>query len=126
MQNGARSFNAASLHIGDCKALPVRMRPVTREISGLHTDAADQGRGDATTLMHRVCREADDQGITLLVWPNPFGDDMAMGRTQLIAWYARRFGFVQIQAAPPMMARMPWSTPQTLTPIASAAVPYAV
>ncbi len=119
MQNGPRTYNAASLIVGDCKALPTRMRPLTREISQLQTEYESQGKGDATELMHRVCREADLVGITLVLWPRPYGD-IALSAGQLAEWYAKRFGFALIQATPPLMARMPGATPRYLTPIAQA------
>lgn len=124
MKNGQRTHNAASLIVDDCRALPVKMRPVTREIHHVYTPAAHQGQGDATELLHSVCAEADDAGITLVLWPQPYGDDIALSRQQLIDWYSKRFGFVQIQPDPPLMARMPGSTPHYLTPAAAAARVY--
>lgn len=119
MQNGVRTHLAASLVIGDCKALPKSMRPQTRELSHLQVPADKQGYGDATALMHLTCEEADRFGLTLVLWPRPFGD-IALSAGQLADWYARRFGFLLIQQDPPLMARMPGSTPHFLTPIAEA------
>lgn len=124
MKNGQRTHGAASLIVDDCRALPTKMRPVTREISHVHTPAEHQGKGDATELLHQVCREADLTGITLVLWPQPYGDDIALSRAQLIDWYSKRFGFVQIQPDPPLMARMPGATPHYLTPQAIAARLY--
>lgn len=120
MKNGPREYEDSVLYVGDCKALPQRMRPVTREISSVHTPAASQGKGHATELMHRVCQEADLSGITLVLWLRPFGEDIALSTGQLAEWYAKRFGFVLLQADPPMMGRMPGSTPRHLTQIAQA------
>lgn len=121
MKNGRREHGAASLVIGDCVALPQHMLPVTREVCSVHTPGASQGRGDATALMHQVCDEADRESITLVLWPNPFGDDIALSRAQLIEWYARRFGFVRLPGDVAMLARSPGATPRYLTPIAYAA-----
>lgn len=118
MQNGARRFGAATVAIGDCKALPTAMRPLTREVRALQTPAESQGKGDATALMHRVCGEADADGLTLVLWPQPFGD-AGLGKTQLSAWYARRFGFITLPGCE-LMARAPGSTPRYVAPVAAA------
>ena len=55
-----------------------------------------------------------DAGVVLVVWPQPFGDDISMSRDQLIDWYGRSFGFQVIQPDPVLMARMPGSTPRML------------
>lgn len=120
MNQGPRTLGSASLQIRISKALPREMRDQTREIAHLHCERESQNHGEATKLMRQVCDEADAANITLLVWPNPYGEDIALSQGQLIEWYARRFGFVQIQPNPPLMARMPGSTPRYLTPAASA------
>lgn len=120
MQNGMRAHLAASLMVDDCRALPKRMRPVTREIRNLATKAPAQRTGAATALMHQVCAEADEAGITLVLWPKPFGY-IALSQAQLIAWYGRRFGFMRLPGdGLPMLARSPGATPRYLTPIAAA------
>lgn len=123
MQNGVRTLGNASLTIDDCRALPRRMRPMTREVSSLRTPAASQQQGAATALMHQVCDEADEACITLVLWPKPFGA-IALSQAQLIEWYARRFGFVRLPGDVPMLARMPGSTPRYLTPVASGVACY--
>lgn len=125
MNQGPRTLGAASLQVRTCKALPKSMREQTREIAHLHCDRDSQQQGEASKLLHQVCTEADDAGITLVLWPNPYGDDIALSQAQLIAWYARRFGFVQIQPSPPLMARAPGSTPRYLTPVYSGVACYA-
>jgi GNAT superfamily N-acetyltransferase len=105
-------------------AIPARMRDRTREITKVHCEPEAQNQGHATALLHEVCREADRHGITLVLWPRPYGDDIALSQAQLIEWYGRAFGFAQIQAEPPLMARMPWSTPQYLKPVPSAVACY--
>jgi len=124
VNNGPRTLGAASLKVRTSTALPRDMRERTREISHIHCDPASQNTGEASALMHQVCAEADRAGITLVLWPKPFGADMALSQGQLIDWYARRFGFMQIQPDPPLMARMPGSTPRQLTVAASAVALY--
>lgn len=90
------------------------MREGIRELASLEVPAAEQGKGYATSLLHKVCREADAAGIVLVLWPQPFGDHIALSRTQLIDWYARSFGFSVIQPDPVLMARLPGATPRML------------
>jgi hypothetical protein len=87
-------------------ALPRHLRDKTREITKVHTPAADQGNGHATALLQEVCDEADEAGITLVLWPRPYGDDIALSAAMLCDWYAR-FGFRVIQPEPVLMARAP-------------------
>ena len=124
MQTGPRVLGSASLNVRVSLALPARMRDRTREITKLQTSAEAQNKGEASRLLEKVCAEADSHGITLVLWPRPFGD-IALSQTQLIDWYSRRFGFVQIQPEPPMMARAPDSTPRYMTPVASGVACYA-
>lgn len=113
MQTGKRRVGPATLRIRQCEALPQHMRAGTRELCALEVPAAEQGNGYATTLMHKVCREADAAGIVLVLWPQPFGD-IALSRGQLIEWYESRFGFAPIQSDPVLMARLPGATPRIL------------
>lgn len=116
MPTGERHVGAASLRVRQCTALPERMRPKTREIVNLETPAAEQGKGYATTLMHKVCREADAAGLVLVLNPHPWGDHVNLSQAQLIDWYERGFGFAIIQHEPMvLMARMPGATPRILT-----------
>lgn len=114
MKTGDRAVGAASCRVRRTNAVPLEMRDGIREVCNVEVPAADQGKGYATTLMHKVCREADAAGIVLLLWPQPWGDNIAMSRDQLTSWYAERFGFAQIQAEPPLMARMVGATPRLL------------
>lgn len=125
MNQGPRTLGGASCHVRISGALPREMREQTREVAHLHCARDSQHQGEATALMHQVCEEADEAGITLVLWPRPYGDDIALSQGQLIDWYAKRFGFVQIQPNPPLMARMPGSTPRMLTVAASAVSLYA-
>lgn len=114
METGQRRVGPATLRIRQTNALPERMRARTREVVSLEVPAAEQHKGYATTLMHKVCREADAVGIVLVLWPQPFGENISLSRGQLADWYAREFGFAAIQAEPILMARMPGATPRLL------------
>ena len=103
---GPRSHGPASLQVRVSMALPKHLRERTREIVKIHTPAAEQGNGEATELMREVCVEADQAGIVLVLWPNPYGDDIALSAGMLRDWYAR-MGFRVIQFEPVMMARAP-------------------
>ncbi len=116
---GKRRYGEASLELRISKALPAHMRDKTRELRNLQTPVEHRKQGKATFLMDCVTEEADDNGITLVLWPAPYGD-IDLGRSQLRDWYARRWGFQEIQAEPLMMARMPGSTPRRLNPLAQA------
>lgn len=83
-----------------------------RELAELQ--CTEQRKGFATTLVHAVCREADKHGIVLMLAPQPFGDHIAMSKDQLVDWYAREFGFMEFQASPLLMARLPGATPSKL------------
>lgn len=119
MNPGQRTLGDATLTIGVCRALPNEMRAQTRELSALFVPIESRKAGHATELMHDVCSEADEAGITLVLFVNPF-DEPDLSRAQIADWYTRRFGFVPIQADPMLMARMPGSTPRYLTGIAKA------
>ena len=113
MNTGTRSIGPASLRVRRSNALPHDMQDSTREIANLEVPAGQQRRGYATTIMHKVCREADAAGIVLLLWPAPYGDT-GMSLEQLAVWYADEFGFAAIQSEPMLMARMPDGTPRKL------------
>ena len=106
MKVGPRSHGPASLQVRVSIALPEHLRARTRELVKIHTPAADQGNGHATELLRQVCDEADKAGLTLVLWPRPYGDDIALSASMLRDWYAR-FGFRQIQPDPVLMARAP-------------------
>lgn len=115
MQTGERKSGPATCRVRQTNAVPKAMQDGIRELACLHTPAAEQGKGHATTLVRKVCKEADASNIVLMIWPKPYGDDQAMNTEQLAQWY-ERFGFQQIQPEPPLMARMPGSTPRLLQP----------
>lgn len=115
MKTGERSVGAASLRIRQCPALPPKLQKTTREIVNLETTFAEQGKGYATTLMHKVCREADAAGLVLVLTPQPYGDNINLSKEQLMDWYERSFGFHTIQTDPmTLLARAPGATPRIL------------
>lgn len=122
MQVGARSLKGSSLFVKGCLALPFDMRAQTREVTRVQTAPDQQGQGHATELMRQVCDEADRAGITLVLWPRPFGEWQALSQGMLADWYARAFGFAELQPEPLMMVRSPGTMPtrQTATAIAAA------
>lgn len=118
MNIGPREHGPASLQVRVSVALPKRMRDGTREITKVHTPADEQGKGHATALLRQVCEEADQAGVVLVLWPRPYGDDIALSSSMLRDWYAS-FGFKVIQPEPAMMARAPGLYTK-LAPVASA------
>ena len=115
MNTGPRSVGPAKLRVRQCPALPPALQKTTREIVNLETTFAEQGKGYATTLMHKVCREADAAGLVLVLSPQPWGDNMNLSKQQLEDWYARSFGFHTIQESPMvLMARMVNGTPKMM------------
>lgn len=115
METKDHRVGPASCRVRQTNALPERMRARTRELCCLEVAAGEQRKGYATTLVHKVCREADKANVVLVLWPQPFGENIAMSRSELEAWYERAFGFQRIQADPVLMARMPGATPRMLT-----------
>lgn len=115
MPTGERKVGAATCRVRQFTAVPVHLRDHTREVVNLETKAEEQGKGYATTLMHKVCREADAANMVLVLTPQPYGDNINLSEQQLAEWYARSFGFQVIQVEPMvLMARMPGSTPRML------------
>lgn len=125
MPTGERKVGAARCRVRQCTALPEHMRAKTREVVNVETTFAEQGKGYATTLLHKVCREADAAGLVLVLSPQPYGDNINLSKQQLEEWYARSFGFTVIQHEPmTLMARMPGATPRllSLNPVTEALV----
>jgi hypothetical protein len=123
MKTGDRSVGPAKLRVRQCPALPPALQKTTRELVNVETPFAEQGKGYMTTLIHKVCREADAANIVLVLTPQPYGDNINLSKQQLEEWYARSFGFHVIQREPmTLMARMVNGTPQALqlTPITEA------
>lgn len=114
METGDRKVGAATCRVRRTNGVPQDMREGIRELACLEVPTDEQGKGYATSLVHKVCREADAAGIVLVVWPQPYGDNIALSKAELIDWYARAFGFSVIQPEPVLMARLPGSTPRML------------
>lgn len=123
MKTGDRSVGPAKLRVRQCPALPPALQKTTRELVNVETPFAEQGKGYMTTLIHKVCREADAAGLVLVLTPQPYGYNINLSKQQLEEWYARSFGFCVIQTEPmTLMARMINGTPKMmeLTPITEA------
>lgn len=115
MKTGDRSVGPAKLRVRQCPALPPALQKTTRELVNVETPFAEQGKGYATTLIHKVCREADKAGLVLVLTPQPYGDNINLSKQQLEEWYARSFGFCVIQTEPmTLMARMINGTPKAM------------
>ncbi|AKA60343.1 hypothetical protein P26218_40 [Rhodoferax phage P26218] len=115
MKTGDRSVGPAKLRVRQCPALPPALQKTTRELVNVETPFKEQGKGYMTTLIHKVCREADAAGLVLVLTPQPYGDNINLSKQQLEDWYARSFGFHVIQREPmTLMARMVNGTPQAL------------
>ncbi len=123
METKDHRVGPATCRVRQTNALPAHMRDGTRELCSLQVPVAEQGKGYATSLVNKVCRDADAAGIVLVLWPQPFGQHIALSRGQLEEWYARAFGFQRIQPEPVLMARPPGATPRflELKPVARAA-----
>jgi hypothetical protein len=103
MNPGKRTHKSASLRVAIAESLPVEFWERTREIVAVQS--TDQGRGEATALLWRTCREADEAELALIVKPEPFADGLSM--VQLLKFYAK-FRFVPIQQQPcVLLARRP-------------------
>lgn len=115
MKTGDRRVGPATLRVRQTNAVPERMRGRVREVCCVEVPHTEQNKGYGTTLLHKVCREADDANIVLVLWPMPFGENISLSKQQLIDWYRDRFGFQCIQPEPYLMARMPGATPRILS-----------
>lgn len=115
MKTGERSLGPAKLRVRQCPSLPAQLQKTTRELVNVETPFAQQGKGYMTSLIHKVCREADAANMVLLLTPQPYGDNINLSKDQLMEWYASSFGFHVIQVKPMvLMARMVNGTPKLL------------
>ncbi len=89
--------------------LPKRHRDTFREIAGLSTLPEQRGQGKARWLMCKLCAEADQAGIWLMLVAEPFGDSAPMDADKLRAWY-ERLGFELQDRHNNVMARQPRET----------------
>lgn len=102
MTPGLRTHKSATLRIAEPTGLPEDMRDGVREIVSLTSE--DRGKGHAKALLWQVCAEADIQGKVLMLTVDPAPN--ALTFDQLKRFYGR-FGFVEIQPEPCLMARRP-------------------
>lgn len=115
MKTGERSLGPAKLRVRQCPSLPAQLQKATRELVNVETPFAQQGKGYMTSLIHKVCREADAANMVLVLTPHPYGDNINLSKQQLEEWYARSFGFCVIQTEPmTLMARMINGTPKAM------------
>lgn len=100
MAPGRRELGSATCRIAIPTGLPEHMQESAREI--IDVTASNPRKGHATSLLYKVCEEADRTCTTLILTAKPFQDGMT--EEQLITWYSR-FGFIPIQDEPVIMAR---------------------
>lgn len=98
MEVGLRQYKQASLRVAIPTALPEHMQPHMRELLSVKSES--QRKGEATALMHKVCQEADDARMTLLIHVVPFDEGLTL--EQLQKFYTK-FGFEVIQTEPALM-----------------------
>lgn len=90
----------ATATLGESKALPEVLQPLTWELSNVFVPEAHRKQGWGTKLVQEACSNADDLGKLLVIHIN-------RGNPQLENWYAK-FGFEKIQDIPEiLMARSP-------------------
>lgn len=84
------------------RVLPFGPMPGVLEVSSFRTEHAARKQGYGTQLMQAICRDADLERVVLVLSPKAYDS----GPKELEQFYGR-FGFIQIQRAPVLMARMP-------------------
>jgi ribosomal protein S18 acetylase RimI-like enzyme len=95
---GARTHGGASLCLRIPAFAPRSMRNSVRELFRLQTREQDRSQGHAGALLSKVCAEADEQSVTLVLRPDS---------ESLIPWYEKH-GFDLIQEEPVLlMSRNP-------------------
>lgn len=102
------SNDFASCEIRESEVLPAGVR----ELSSLYTAIESRQQGYATELLQAVCNDADIEGMVLVLSPADSG---------LQAFY-KRFGFIEIQPRPVLMARAPQLFKVKMNPMSSAVV----
>lgn len=84
------------------RVTPFEPMPGVLEVSSLRTEPGARKQGYGTQLMQSICRDADIERVVLVLSPKAYDS----GPNELDKFYGR-FGFIQIQRAPVLMARMP-------------------
>lgn len=92
----------SSAEVQPNRCLPPEMAEVM-EVLKVTTDLAHRKQGHASAVVREIVRDADKTGTVLILQPRPYG---TIGLINLRGWY-ERFGFMQIQANPVLMARQP-------------------
>jgi hypothetical protein len=84
----------ATAKVQHTTAVPERLRTYVREVVSVRTATNRRGLGDAKSLMHAICAEADRLRYVLLLVPQ--GDlDCPVTDERLAEWYGD-FGFLQL------------------------------
>lgn len=106
MNLGQRSFGPVSLRLAHFRpeGLPPDLYAAVRYVSHVETDAAHRGKGHATRALRKIAAEADAEGISLIIAPEPFADS-PMDRNALESWYTRS-GWERFQDEPCLMVRV--------------------
>ena len=102
MNQGLRRYRKASCRICVPVSLPEALQSQVRELVSVISEAPRKGH--ATALMHKVCDEADDAWLTLMLLVKPF--DQGMTEEQLMHFY-ERFDFFVAGHDPTIMVRAP-------------------
>lgn len=106
MRYGERKFGGATCTVKAALGLPKDMQKDVREIVEVYTDPLRRGQGDATKMLHQICKEADAKRMVLMLTVEPFSENQALSKDQLLEWYTTTFDFNTIQAEPLILARM--------------------
>jgi len=83
----------------------VETEPGVAVITRVITPHAKRGKGQASEAMRATCRDADREGVTLLLEVQPYGDG-GLSIKQLKAWYSR-LGFKESYGGSGLMMRKP-------------------
>ncbi len=118
MKDGIRTEGAASCLIAEPSAEAIRnglsrvQLAHVRELSRMYTQPEGRRNRDATWLMAKVCKEADDDGTVLMLSVSPY-DGEPVSAAKLQTFY-EQFGFVDTNAGigVVVMARAPQRTKQ--------------
>jgi len=107
VKTGLRALGPASLKVTYITCVAPHLRGRLREITSVCVEPEHRRQGHGNALMGAILLEADAHGIALLVQVNPYDNtEDDMDTDALAQWYAR-LGFVEIQAEPRLMVRMP-------------------
>lgn len=74
-------------------------------ISSIHTPPAFRGKGYASEIMKYLTDKADEYGVAMDLYPEPFGQDKP-SKAMLKKFY-KKFGFVQKRSGSDSMVRVP-------------------